>query len=212
MILLVFVSITAYSLNFESKPEITVDEGHEEISIHYIENNKVVSFRNDTTGVWFKNTTAKTNFGNKESHLTFEVITKDMWTGSDDTVIRLKLYIEGNIGEEYQPEDLLFTMQELAGTNVSKNLQGFDEGFLEKENLKLWPLKECDYGTTGLKKSRIGFDIKENDFSAEMGATWTIPRDNWNNSYTLRLKSMVQGMSEDVTATVDLNIEGGFEG
>jgi hypothetical protein len=41
---------------------------------------------------------------------------------------------------------------------------------------------------------------------------WDIPIENCGNPYTSHIKAVLEGMSEDVTVTIDLHIEGGFEG
>lgn len=213
VILLVFVSITAYSLSAESKTEITVDEGYDEFSIKYLNysySNKTqgIFFYNSTTDTSTKNATALTHINGNNSSLQFTVLGIHItYTGSEQ-YMSLKLQVKGYFEEEYDPKKLLFKMRELDGKNVYKNNHDFLRAGVRTSNLNLWPGSDCEPGTRGNRIAYIGFDIEDNYFSVSknLEVVWNIPRPNWNNSYTLRLKTVVKGMSKVVTTTVDVNV------
>ncbi|MGM0509568.1 MAG: hypothetical protein ACQESD_00370 [Thermoplasmatota archaeon] len=192
----------------EGGQKIDVEEGHEEIDLEYMPRLDMgKTYQNETTGEWYKNATAMTYVDGKNNSLKFEVIAESIAFYSEVHEIDLKLRVEGDFKQKYDQERLLFQMQELNGKKSSRNHQDFDNTFVKENKVDLWPEEKYKSGSTGTRRAFIGFDIDENKFSAEGHVTWRIPRSNWNNSYTLRLQSVVKGMSEDVTTTVDVNIQ-----
>ncbi|MEF8832783.1 MAG: hypothetical protein V5A66_04605 [Candidatus Thermoplasmatota archaeon] len=188
--------------------EIDVEEGYEEIGIEYLPRLDMgKTFRNETTGNYYKNATAITYLEEKNNSLHFQVIVESIVRSSDEHEIDLKLQADGNFKEKFEPEKLLFQMQELNAKNVSRNHHDFDITFVKENNVDLWPQEKYIGGSLGTHPAYIGFDINGNRFSAEGHVTWTIPRSNWNNTYTLRLQSFVKGLAQDVPATVEVYIQ-----
>ncbi len=191
----------------ERQEPITVEEGYEEINLEYVERGECKSFYNITTDTSTKNATAVTYVDGKNNTLEFQVISLAITGTSREQEIYLELRAKGDFKEKYNLENFLFKMQELNGKTPSRNGQNFLKSYLRGENLKEWPAEQSNEGSRGSNQAFLGFDVKENDFSSEVRVTWDIPKSNWNNTYTLRLQSVVKGMSEDVTATVDVNIK-----
>ncbi|MFO7792932.1 MAG: hypothetical protein R6W73_08155 [Candidatus Saliniplasma sp.] len=184
-----------------------IDSNHDEMSIEYVGKEKDgVSFRNETTGEYERNATAITYVDGEENHLSFDVIAESIIGLGESQWVRLVLNVEGKFSEEYSPEEFLFTMRALEGENVSRSHQDFDMGFLEDENLNLWPYEELLMGSGGTEKSFLGFDVEKNEFSGEVQVTWTIEPFDFADDYTLKLNSVVRGMSEEVKSTVEVNL------
>ena len=197
-----------YSLNAEYVQEIEVEEGRGEINIEYLsraEDGK--TFKNHTTGEWYKKSTAVTYVDDENNSLKFQVIATDITSSRYEQEIDFILICDGNFSDKYDIKNFFFTMKGQDGENVSKNHLDFNTASLKEENVEIWPTEERVDGSKGTVESYLGFDIEKNDFSVEVGVSWKIPRSNWNNSYTVRFQSVVEGLSKDVNTTVDVNLE-----
>ena len=196
-----------YSLNAEYVQEIEVEEGRGEINIEYlsrVEDGK--TFKNHTTGEWYKKSTAVTYVDDENNSLKFQVIATDITSSRYNQEIDFILICDGNFSDKYDIKNFFFTMKGQDGENVSKNHLDFNTASLKEENVEIWPTEERVDGSKGTVESYLGFDIEKNDFSVEVGVSWNIPRSNWNNSYTVRFQSVVEGLSKDVKTTIDVNL------
>ncbi|MEF8833102.1 MAG: hypothetical protein V5A66_06270 [Candidatus Thermoplasmatota archaeon] len=203
------LAVTMVVAGWQYEEQVEIEEGYDEMSIEYVGKEKDgVSFRNETTGEYEKNATAITYVDGEENYLKFDVIARDITGPGNDQRLRLILDVEGRFDQEYNLDEFMFTMRAIEGENVSRSHQDFDMGFLEEDYLDLWPYEDLLMGSRGTEKSFLGFDLEENEFSGEVQVTWTINEPYPEESHTLRLKSVVRGkLSEDVGATVDVNVQ-----
>lgn len=54
-----------------------------------------------------------------------------------------------------------------------------------------------------------GYDLDSNEFTVETLLYWEIDSEDRGEEFTLQLEAIVDGLSEDVPATVDICLEGG---
>ncbi|MFW6176615.1 MAG: hypothetical protein ACOC40_02830 [Thermoplasmatota archaeon] len=207
VIFLIFVSITAYSLNnAESKQKIEVEEGYEEISVNYIKPESGITYQN-TNGYWYKNVTARTILSEDNNYLKFKTTAISATSYSSEYELDLKLNVKCNFESKYQVDSLLLQMYQLNGKNISANHLDFNTAGLKENGVNLWSTDKNVHGATGKNKAFLGFDINKNNFTSEVNATLVIPKHNWNNSYAIKIQSVAKGLSQDLVATIDINIE-----
>ena len=205
------VTMVVAGYNRQSRIE-EIDTNHDEMSIEYVEKaSGGHSFKNETTGDYEKNATAITYVDGEENYLKLDVIARDIASLGESQQVRLILDVEGKFSEEYSPGEFLFTIRALESENVSRSHQGFDMGFLGEDNLELWPYEDLLMGSRGTEKSLLGFDVEDNEFFGEVQVTWTIEPFDFADDYTLRLNSVVRGMSEEVKSTVEVNLTEAIE-
>lgn len=201
VILLVFVSITVYSLNVESKTEISVDEGIEEISVEYLPEQNIPERNYDNYSV------TSTTHINNESTLKLKLKPLAIVVTDEVQIVMYSVTVTGDIKDNLQPGKLKIMLfgNKTSGAKLF-TIYSFDNNFLDTKNTSFIDSKvggDLDYDL---------FKIESNSFKAHTQITWDIPIEKCGNPYTLHNRAVLEGLSQDVTVTVDLNIEGGFEG
>ncbi|MFP4051662.1 MAG: hypothetical protein ACLFVB_07995 [Thermoplasmata archaeon] len=206
VILLIFVSITAYSLNnAESKQKITVDEGYDEIVIPEEEQPD-----EDLVTTCPQNKSVVTTNVNNESSLEFEVEPISL-KRSDVIDARIKLSAEGTFEEELDVSTFKFRISEKEESERPFNGVDFRTSYSRIEGGERWPSHEQQPGSAMLGPGHFaheGYDLDSNEFSVETMLYWEIDSENIGEEFTLQLEAIVGGLSEDVPATVDICLEG----
>ncbi|MFP4000473.1 MAG: hypothetical protein ACLFU5_01040 [Thermoplasmata archaeon] len=52
------------------------------------------------------------------------------------------------------------------------------------------------------------FNVDSNEFTAETNLVWEIPPENMDEEFILKLEAVVEVLSEDVSASIEVHIEG----
>jgi len=207
VILLIFVSITAYSLNnAESKQKITVDEGYDEIVIPEEEQPD-----EDLVTTIPQNKSIVTTNVNNESSLEFEVEPRSVKRG-DYMTVRLKLSAEGYFVDELDVSTFKFRASEKEESERPFNGVNFMTSYNQIDGGERWPPHEQQPGKWMVGPEDFahdGYDLDSNEFSVETMLYWEISPENIGEEFTLQLEAIVGGLSEDVTATIDIRLEGG---
>lgn len=206
VILIVFVSITAYSMSVESKAEITVEEGYEELNIEYL-NSKEKSIEHNKTA------TATTKINGEESlNLSAELL-KSVSSSKNSAKQKtgLKLIVEGDLDSKFSPSSVKLLSNMTKGGYIDH--LDYQISFTEYENLTPWQPSENDPGSIGEEVSFVGFDIKDNHFTMETVLTWVIYQSNQyeDSTSTLTIKAEITGLEEPVLAQIDVHISKGRE-
>ncbi len=210
MILLVFVSITAYSLGAESKTEITVDEGYDEIVIPEEEQPDENDVEN-VTGTNLQNKSTVTTNVNNESSLEFEVEPRSITKSLDLMQVRIKLSAEGYFVDELDVSTFKFRASEKEESESPFNSVEFQTRYSQIDDGERWPPHEQQIGKAMVGPEYFaheGYDLDSNKFSVETMLYWEIDPENIGEEFTLQLEAILGGLSEDVTATIDINMEG----
>ena len=206
-----FVSITAYSLGAESKTEITVDEGYDEIVIPEEEQPDENDVEN-VTGTNLQNKSVVTTIVNNESSLEFEVEPRSITKSLDLMQVRIKLSAEGYFVDELDVSTFEFRASEKEDSESPFNGVLFHPEYSQIDNGERWPHHEQQIGKAMIGPEHFaydGYDLDSNDFSVETMLYWEIDPENIGEEFTLQLEAIVGGLSEDVPATVDICLEGG---
>ncbi|MFW6072065.1 MAG: hypothetical protein ACOC6U_01040 [Thermoplasmatota archaeon] len=206
VIFLIFVSITAYSLNnAESKQKITVDEGYEKI--------KMKHYNGEDLGIVYGdilNTTAVTTI-DKQSSLELKVVPRSITVNNDYHQINIEIYTEGDFSSKHEIKVFKFTAAEKKKSEKPYNHLNYYLSSTGIDNGNMWSAEDQSQGVVAVGPDKIafvGFDLISKKFSTSTELSWRIPVENIGNNYTLELKGVVKGLSEDVTVTIDIDMEG----
>jgi len=193
---------------YEEEQEIDVDEGYDEIVIPEEEQPD-----DDLISTTPQNQSIVTTNVNNESSLEFEVEPRSVKRG-DYMTVRLKLSAEGYFEEELDVSTFKFRISEKEESESPFNVAHFMMGYSQIDNGDRWPHHEQRTGSAMVGPGNFvheGFDLDSNEFSVETMLYWEIDPENIGEEFTLQLEAIVGGLSEDVTATIDVHLEGGGE-
>ncbi len=179
----------------EEQLEIDVDEGYDEIVIPEEE----VPAENEVEN-YPQNKSMATTYVNNESSLEFEVEPIYVGRTKRQQSTRFNLQARGEFDEDLEIEDFQFQVVQEVGDTYSLGNTANISG------LTLW-----EYSKQREHPESYGFDVDSNEFTAEIDYVWTISREDWEEPHTLELEAIVGGLSEDVTVSIDVHIEGGNE-
>jgi len=203
VILLIFVSITAYSLNnAESKEKITVDEGYGEATVLVPpapedgENQEKKYFENEST--------ATTLIKEDHGHLELEVSPR-YWHGPHDAYMCfIEISVRGNLSSELDPEEMVIETQGIEAPELDKLHIDHQASQWDAEGLELWPGAKRRDGVVGEQETRIGSYVEDGDnFSVDTEIIMEHPTaDLTEEPITLEFRASLQGLSEEVTSTV----------
>lgn len=206
--MLAVTMVVAVYYQEEGESEIEVDEGYGEMEIEYLSGaGQSETFYDEDTDTSSKNATATTSLKNSNSTFRFRVIAQSIRSDEYEQLIYLNLFLNGSIEEKNELKKNLFRVKGLNGNNGSNYYYNFDLSFFEGENVELWSPDGFVSGSSGESESFIGFDVKENEFSASVRMIWGIFREHWNESYTIRFESIAKGLSQDIVSTIDVQIQ-----
>ncbi|MFO7791541.1 MAG: hypothetical protein R6W73_00980 [Candidatus Saliniplasma sp.] len=192
--LAVTMMIAGYRDEGEEQVDIEVDEGYDEISLEYLpENSSPISYPSDAA---IANTSV-----NNDSYMDLHVIPRFIGSSSFRQMIRLVIIVEGMIDEELEPEYILLENE------VSDSSTDF---MLTETSINNESISEYHPQTDSIR--RVGSYIHTNEFTFETLLQWDIYPENWGEPLTLELKATLRGLSEEVPATVNVHLEGGYEG
>ena len=206
--LLVIGSIYAYFVYFQK--EIDVEEGFDEVSVNYAGPGDVIDFYNTTSGESTKNATAISYINDESNYLilSVDVICTD-GPGGDYYSTEVGIHIESKLDDDFNPRELKMMAKNMEGDNIDENYYHFFSELLDSNNAESWPYENNNLGGGGDDWAYVGFDLKDEDFTIDSRGGWDIMHDNYPNPYTLEIKAVMQGLSEDVEAVVNVNIEEG---
>lgn len=194
----------------EEQVEIEVEEGYDEMTVEYVNPGGNIPIDNNTV---VENTTVVTEIVNNKGELIFDVDITGIALFAGINYVEISLSANGNLDEDLSPEFFKFTGRMLPGkNNLSENVIHFIEPE-DSSRWSLWPQDEQDIGARGDDTTFVGCYLEENDFEAESRLIWDIPIGN-EEPFTLELKAVVEGLYEEVSATVHVNIvppEGGVD-
>ncbi|MGM0511051.1 MAG: hypothetical protein ACQESD_08050 [Thermoplasmatota archaeon] len=206
VLILAIASVYSYFTFFQK--DIDVDEGFDEVSVNYAGPGDVIDFYNTTSGESTKNATATTYIDDESNYLilSVDVITTDGPGGSYYST-EVGIHIESKLDDDLKPKELKLMVRNKEGEDIDENIYNFQSVFLETEHADGWPYEYNDLGSRGDDWAYFGFDLKDEDFTIDIRGGWDIPHENYPNPYTLEIKAVMKGLSEDVEAVVDVNIE-----
>ncbi len=202
VIILIFSSVIIYFLNNENenKMKISVDEGYEEISVEYLPETNVVESNYDNYSV------TATTYINNESTLKLKLKLESIVVTDRVQTVRYSVTVTGEIEDNLEPEKLkIMPFRNKTSGAKPVTIYNFNNNFLDTMNASFVDSKiggDLNYDL---------FKIKNSDFKAHTLLLWDIPIEKCGNPYTLHNKAVLEGLSQDVTVTVDLNIQGAFE-
>jgi len=193
----------------EGEQEIEVDEDLGELTIeHADEEGPGYNF---AKGV---NVTALTTVDNK-SELEFVVNPTALTVTSTYQRIHIELLAEGEFDEYLDIKSFKFSAAEKESNSSLYNYIDFSGGSSRIEGGNIWPGSQQRLGVKTLNSNDsayIGYDLESDKFTAETEVSWTMPHDNIGEEFTLQLEAVVDGgMSEEISATVEIHIECGDE-
>ncbi|MGM0404926.1 MAG: hypothetical protein ACQEQM_02135 [Thermoplasmatota archaeon] len=207
IIAMLVVTMIVAGYQDEGKP-IEVDEGYDEMNLGYLPGpNESETFYDEDNDSSSKNATATTSLKDSNGTLEFEVLVESIISTENRQFIHLILSTDGSFEKNDQINKNLFKVKGLDGNNGSNYVYNFDLSCFEGENVELWLPDEFVSGSSGESESFIGFDVKENEFSAGVRIVWNVPRRHWNESYTIRIESIARGQSQDIISNIDVHIQ-----
>ncbi len=207
LVLVVTMLITG-CLEEEDPIEVEVDEGYDEIVIPEEE-------QPDEGGpvTYPQNQSIVTTNVNNESSLEFEVEPRSL-KRSDVIDARIKLSAEGTFEEELDVSTFKFRISEKEESESPFNIARIHPEYSQIDNGDRWPHDEQRTGRAMVGPGNFaheGYDLDSNEFSVETMLYWEIDSENIGEEFTLQLEAIVGGLSEDVSATIDIHLEGGEE-
>ncbi|MFP4000527.1 MAG: hypothetical protein ACLFU5_01325, partial [Thermoplasmata archaeon] len=186
----------------EEQLQIEVDEGYDEMEIEYLDYGSNIPA--DPDEVVANGTTVSEILDDKgELELYAEVDTQA--AAGEMHYIYVYLTADGEFDENLSPDHFKFTARRLPASNIGANHINFRGTDTEIEGGTMLPWSEQDSGARGEDTASVEFDVEENSFSAQSRLTWDIPFGNEEN-YTLEIQAVTEGLSQEVTATIYLDI------
>ena len=174
------------------QPEIEVQRGENETEISYA--------RKGEPSVDYNRSVMANTTVDGETALEFEVFNMAAGTAGGYHWTFIKLTAEGSLPEGLDPEEFRFEASE--DGNISRSI------FFERESSMIDNGSVRDDLDMGPKEI---FDLDENEFKAESEVLWRIPEKNLGEPCTLELTAVIDGLSEEVSASIEVHIEG-FKG
>ncbi|MFW5953107.1 MAG: hypothetical protein ACOCSJ_02995 [Candidatus Natronoplasma sp.] len=202
------VTMIVAGWQYEEQVEIDVDEGYDEMQINYVEPGKAIPPTED--GREMENATAATEIEDGEAILEFDVETEEISCGGHPTRtdVRLGLLVEGDFNESLSPDSIRFSVELVNETTESLITFDFYKGYIEADGATLWPIEDIRSGGKGSEPAYLGFDINEDEFTIRNEISWDI-YDEDLGTYTLELSAEIEGLSEEITSTVQVTISDG---
>ena len=198
------VTMVVAGWQYEEKQEIDVEENPGELTIeHRTIEDQVGEPEEEATG------TASVN---NDSHLELETnITKISPSGEFQRIF-VRLNAGGNFEKELQIDAFKFTASETEENEPPFNGIDFESSKSRIEGGEIWPTEKQRTGVLASSPEHYayeGYDLDSNDFTVNSILMWSIPKENVGEEFSLEIQAVVHGLSEDVTATVQVHIEGG---
>ena len=171
------------------QPEIEVQRGENETEISYA--------RKGEPSVDYNRSVMANTTVDGETALEFEVLNMAVMSGGGYHWTYIDVTAEGSLPEELDLEEFRFEASE--DGNISRSIF-FERGSSMIDNGSV--RDDLDMGPKEI------FDLDENDFKAESSLVWSIPEGNWGEPCTLELTPVIDGLSEEVSASIEVHIEG----
>ena len=208
IVVMLAVTMVVAGWQYEEEVDIDVEENPSELTIeHADEEGPGYNFGE---GV---NVLALTTVDNT-SELKFEVNPIGITVLGDYERVHLELMAEGSFEEHPDLETFMFTVSEKEEKESPFNGVGFQSSHSQIDEGNLLPPDQRRSGVTLVNPNYTAFEsfnVDSNEFTAETNLVWEIPPENMDEEFTLKLEAVLEGLSEDVTATVLLHIECGNE-
>ncbi len=142
-----------------------------------------------------QNKSIVTTYVNNESSLELEVEPMYVTSPADEHNVRFKFRATGEFDEDLDIENLKFV------ATPSDGIFTFEGGFANISGGTLikqeWPPESFVYV------------LDSNEFTAEVTYSWTIHREKEGDSFSLEVEAIVGGLSEEVSASIDVHFERG---
>ncbi|MFO7791725.1 MAG: hypothetical protein R6W73_01925 [Candidatus Saliniplasma sp.] len=204
--MLAVTMIVAGYWNEGEQIEIDVDEGYQELEVEYREN---LVEETDLTDKYYENETATSvTTVNNESTLELNVeMFMSSITGEGNYQTKIWLSAEGKFSSDLDPDEIRLTAQGLGGKNTRKNRLDFLTSSNEGKNASFVGWDETEKispGARGEHESFITFDVEEERFNIETMVQIGIDESNIGNEYSYQFQSVLGGLSEEVTSTVEV--------
>lgn len=196
--------VTMMVAGWQQGEDIEVDEGTRELTIEHCDYKGNITGYNFDEGV---NATALTTVDNK-SELEFEVHPISVEVNSIRELVTINLSASGQFEDHQSIESFKFRASEKYGfTNAVEILSSY----FQIDGGERWPDHEQKTWAGPDRPAYEGYDLNSSEFTIETKIFWEISTENMDEEFTLELEAVVEGLSEDVSATVLLHIEGGDE-
>jgi len=203
IVVMLALTMVVAGWQYEEEVEIDVDEGYDEIVIPE-EEIKIPEGEN-VTGTYPQNKSVATTYVNNESYLEFEVELEVITSSPRRHSIRFELQVRGEFDEDLEIEDFQFLAVQAGG--FGENAYSYISGnYINTSGLSGWELSKQRE-----QPESYGFDVDSNEFTAKMGYTWLIDRENWGEPHTLEFAAIVGGLSENVSVGIDVHFDGSDE-
>ncbi len=147
---------------------------------------------------------------NNDSHLELETNVTKISPGGEFQRIFMRLNAEGNFEKELQIDAFKFTASETEENEPPFSNIQFEIVRTPIEGGEIWPDHKQRSGVRATSLEHYayqGYDLDSNDFTANSILMWSIPTENVGEEFSLEIQAVVHGLSEDVTATVQVDIE-----
>ncbi len=146
---------------------------------------------------------------NNDSHLELETNVTNISPGGEFQRIFVRLNAEGAFEKELQIDAFKFTASETEENEPPFNGIDFESSKSRIEGGEIWPTERQRTGVLTSSPEHYayeGYDLDSNDFTANSILMWSIPTENVGEEFSLEIQAVVHGLSEDVTATVQVDI------
>ncbi|MFW6142562.1 MAG: hypothetical protein ACOC53_08410, partial [Candidatus Saliniplasma sp.] len=148
---------------------------------------------------------------NNDSHLELETNVTKISPGGEFEHIIIHLTAEGTFEEDLEIDTFKFTASETEESEPPFNGIDFESSKSRIEGGEIWPTERQRTGVLTSSPEHYayeGYDLESNDFTVDSILMWSIPEENVGEEFSLEIQSVVHGLSEDVTATVHVHLEG----
>jgi len=196
------VTMVVAGWQHEEQVEIEVEEGYNEMEVEYLDYGSNIPA--DPDGV-VANATAVTEIVDYNGELELYAEVDTQAAAGEMHYVYVYLTADGVFDEKLSPEDFKFTARRLPRNNSEISYHGFMGTYAEIEGGTMLPWSEQDSGARFEETASVEFDVEENNFSAQSRLSWDIPFGNEEN-YTLEIQAVTEGLSQEVTATIQLDI------
>ncbi|MFP4051661.1 MAG: hypothetical protein ACLFVB_07990 [Thermoplasmata archaeon] len=190
----------------EEQVEIEIEEELGELTIEHLAMDDQPAVLGDEV-----NTTGSA-IVNNESHLELKADPIKIEPGGEAERIYIHLTAEGTFEEELDVDTFKFTGSEMVNNEPPFNGIQFETISSQIVGGEIWPSDEQRGGVRAASPEHYayqGYDLESNEFVVENVLYWSFPEENVGEESSLEIQAVVHGLSEDVTATVQVNIEGG---
>jgi len=203
------LAVTMVVAGWQHEGPIEWEKGYDEMEIEYVEPGEAVPSPEEDREM--EKVTAITEINDGRSTIEFSVETISISRGGHPTrsTVTLGLLAEGDFEENLSPESIRFTAELVNETTESFISFSFLKGYIEAEGATLWPTEDIR-SVGGSETAYIGFDIHEDEFTIWDEISWQI-YDEDLGTYTLELRAEIEGLSEEITSTVQVTISDGGE-